>query len=113
MYISLRSRNASRDQAPGSKGKTDPAIAYLRTYKRQRQAIAAFAQAHGYRIVGEFYDASVSGADPIVTRPGFTALLTYSGRTSQHAKPGGARSEVATCAAQRHARPGATCLTKS
>jgi hypothetical protein len=28
-------------------------------------------------------------------------------------KPGGARSEVETCAAQRHARPGATCLTKS
>jgi hypothetical protein len=31
--------------------------------KRQRAAIAAFAKAHGYVIVEEFYDAAVSGAD--------------------------------------------------
>ena len=50
------------------------AIAYLRTSsatntgpdkdsdKRQRAAIAAFAKAHGYVIVGEFYDAAVRRA---------------------------------------------------
>jgi DNA invertase Pin-like site-specific DNA recombinase len=64
-----------------------PAIAYLRTSsaanagpdkdsdKRQRAAIAAFARAHGYELVAEFYDAAVSGADPIAERPGFKAML--------------------------------------
>ena len=64
-----------------------PAVAYLRTSsatnagpdkdsdKRQRAAIAAFAKAHGYVIVAEFYDAAVSGADPIADRPGFKDML--------------------------------------
>jgi DNA invertase Pin-like site-specific DNA recombinase len=43
--------------------------------KRQRRAIEAFAKSHGYSIVEEFYDAAVSGADPIEARPGFTALV--------------------------------------
>src|SRR3977135_777038 len=63
------------------------AISYLRTSsatnagpdkdsdKRQRAAIAAFAKAHGYVIVGEFYDQAVSGADAIAERPGFKAML--------------------------------------
>jgi DNA invertase Pin-like site-specific DNA recombinase len=63
------------------------AVAYLRTSsatnagpdrdsdKRQRAAIAAFAKAHGYTTVAEFYDAAVSGADPIAERPGFKAML--------------------------------------
>jgi DNA invertase Pin-like site-specific DNA recombinase len=63
------------------------AFAYLRTSsaanvgpdkdsdKRQRAAIAAFAKAHGYRIADEFYDAAISGADPIGERPGFEAML--------------------------------------
>jgi DNA invertase Pin-like site-specific DNA recombinase len=63
------------------------AVAYLRTSsstnsgpdkdsdKRQRAAITAFAKAHGYTIVDEFYDAAVSGADPISERPGFKAML--------------------------------------
>jgi DNA invertase Pin-like site-specific DNA recombinase len=29
----------------------------------------------GYDLVGEFYDAAVSGADPIDSRPGFAAML--------------------------------------
>ena len=53
------------------------AVAYLRTSsatnvgadkdsdKRQRTAIKAFARSKGFTIVGEFYDAAVSGADPI------------------------------------------------
>lgn len=54
-----------------------PAIAHLRTSsagnvgadkdsdKRQRQAIEGFARHAGYELVGEFYDAAGSGADPI------------------------------------------------
>jgi DNA invertase Pin-like site-specific DNA recombinase len=64
-----------------------PALAYLRTSssanvgadkhsdKRQRQAIETFAKHTGYELVEEFYDAAVSGADPIDVRPGFKALL--------------------------------------
>ena len=64
-----------------------PAIAYLRTSSaanvgadkdsdtRQRQAIAGFAKRAGFDLVGEFYDAAVSGKDPIEGRPGFKALL--------------------------------------
>jgi DNA invertase Pin-like site-specific DNA recombinase len=67
--------------------KRKSAFAYLRTSsatnsgpdkdsdKRQRAAIAAFAKSHGYEIVDEFYDAAVSGADPIGERPGFRAML--------------------------------------
>src|SRR5215813_3291765 len=40
--------------------------------ERQGQRQAA---AHGYRIVDEFYDAAVSGADPVAQRPGFKAML--------------------------------------
>jgi len=77
---------ARKDGAMGRK-KTIPAIAYLRTSsatnvgadkdsdRRQRQAIETFAKRAGYEIVAEFYDAAVSGADPIEARPGFLALL--------------------------------------
>jgi len=63
------------------------AVAYLRTSskanvgadkdsdKRQRAAIEAYAKGAGYEIVGEFYDAAVSGADPITDRPGFREML--------------------------------------
>jgi DNA invertase Pin-like site-specific DNA recombinase len=43
--------------------------------KRQRAAIEAFAKAAGYEIVAEFYDAAVSGADPVAERKGFAAML--------------------------------------
>jgi hypothetical protein len=64
-----------------------PAVAYLRTSsaanvgadkdsdKRQRAAIQGFARRAGYEIVAEYYDAAVSGADPIEGRGGFAALL--------------------------------------
>jgi DNA invertase Pin-like site-specific DNA recombinase len=70
-----------------SQRKLVEAIAYLRTSsaanvgsdkdsdKRQRAAIASFAKAHGYRLIDEFYDPAVSGADPIEMRPGFVAML--------------------------------------
>lgn len=73
----------------GAKPKRRPtqAIAYLRTSsaasvggdkdsdRRQREAIAAYAKRAGFELVAEYYDAAVSGADPIDTRPGFRALL--------------------------------------
>ena len=58
------------------------AFAYLRTSsatnvgadkdsdKRQRAAINAYAAANGIEIVGEYYDAAVSGTDAIESRPG-------------------------------------------
>ena len=63
------------------------AVAYFRTSSatnvgddkdsesRQRDAVTRFAKRNGYAIVDEFYDAAVSGADPITERPGFTAML--------------------------------------
>jgi hypothetical protein len=65
----------------GKQRKLVEAVAYLRTSsstnagpdkdsdKRQRAAITAFAKTHGYTVVDEFYDAAVSGADPIAERP--------------------------------------------
>jgi len=64
-----------------------PAVGYLRTSsatnvgadkdsdKRQRAAIEAFAKQAGFTIVGEYYDAAVSGADPVDQRPGFAEML--------------------------------------
>jgi DNA invertase Pin-like site-specific DNA recombinase len=69
---------------------TTKAVAYLRTSsatnvgadkdsaKRQMSAITAYAKAARYTIVlPPYYDAAVSGADPIDTRPGFRALLAF------------------------------------
>ena len=67
--------------------RTVPAFAYCRTssaanvgsdkdsLKRQRAAVEGFAKANRYELVGEHYDAAVSGADQIEERPGFLALL--------------------------------------
>jgi DNA invertase Pin-like site-specific DNA recombinase len=38
-------------------------------------AIAAFARRNGYEIVETYYDAIVSGADPVTNRKGFTEML--------------------------------------
>jgi DNA invertase Pin-like site-specific DNA recombinase len=63
------------------------AVAYLRTSsrtnvgadkdsdKRQRAAIEAYAKASGYEIVDTFYDAAVSGTDPVGARRGFAEML--------------------------------------
>jgi DNA invertase Pin-like site-specific DNA recombinase len=63
------------------------AVAYLRTSSatnvagdsshRQRDVITQYAKAVGLEVVQEFYDAAVSGADPIDTRDGFTDLLAW------------------------------------
>jgi len=65
------------------------AVAYYRTSsaanvgndkdskKRQQEAIEGFAKANGYDVIEGFYDAAVSGADPIEARPGFGEMLAY------------------------------------
>ena len=65
------------------------AIAYLRTSsatnvgtdkdsdKRQLAAIEAYAQANGIEIIASYYDAAVSGADPVTERPGFGQMLAH------------------------------------
>jgi DNA invertase Pin-like site-specific DNA recombinase len=69
------------------KAKITKATAYIRTSsaanvgsdkgsdKRQRAAIEGFAKRAGFALVAEFSDPGVSGADPIESRPGFSALL--------------------------------------
>jgi DNA invertase Pin-like site-specific DNA recombinase len=42
---------------------------------RQRQAIEAHAKRHGIEIVETFRDDAVSGADQVLDRPGFAAML--------------------------------------
>src|SRR5688572_1462032 len=63
------------------------AVAYLRTSsrgnvgadkdsdKRQLAAIHTFAKAASYEIVDTYYDAAVSGADALDSRPGFASML--------------------------------------
>ena len=65
------------------------AVAYYRTssatnvgqdkdsLKRQQDAVRAYAAAHQLEVVREFYDAAVSGADPVMDRAGFVEMLTY------------------------------------
>jgi len=47
------------------------------SYKRQREAVLEYAKANDILVVQEFYDAAVSGADPINERPGFSDMLSY------------------------------------
>lgn len=63
------------------------AVAYLRTSSaanvggdseaRQRAAVAEYANRASLTVAAEFYDAAVSGADPLDQRDGFTALLAW------------------------------------
>ena len=43
---------------------------------RQQETVERYAKAHGYQIVEDYYDAAVSGADPIQQREGFKRLLS-------------------------------------
>jgi DNA invertase Pin-like site-specific DNA recombinase len=75
-------------------GKKVEAVAYIRTSsaanvgadkdsdKRQRTAIEGFSKRAGFALVDEFTDAAVSGADPIETRPGFSACSIASRPTA-------------------------------
>lgn len=63
------------------------AVAYFRTSSatnvdgdsetRQRTAVEAYAARNGIDIAATFYDAAVSGADPVDARPGFIDLMAY------------------------------------
>ena len=80
---------AKRENGAGADRNSRTAVAYYRTssaanvgagkdtVRRQRDAVTAYAEAHGLEIVREFHDAAVSGADPIDRRPGFVELLAY------------------------------------
>ena len=69
--------------------KSAAAVAYYRTSSasnvgadkdsehRQRAAVSAYAKAARIAVVREFYDAAVSGADPVDRRPGFVELLEH------------------------------------
>src|SRR3954447_13501461 len=77
----------NRAKAAANSGRT--AVAYYRTSSaanvgadkdslaRQREAVTAYAKAHGLTIVREFNDPAISGGDPIDQRPGFVELLAY------------------------------------
>jgi DNA invertase Pin-like site-specific DNA recombinase len=78
--------SAEKPEAMTAKrGETAKAIAYLRTSsatnvegdsaERQRLTIRAYAARAGLEVVAEYYDAAVSGADPLEARPGFAAML--------------------------------------
>ena len=70
-------------------GKKQQAVAYFRTSsainvgadkdseRRQREAVTVYAKTAGIEVVAEFYDAAISGADPIDARPGFVQLLDH------------------------------------
>jgi len=80
---------AKRGNGAGADRNSRTAVAYFRTssaanvgagkdtVRRQRDAVNAYAAAHGLTIVREFHDAAVSGADPIDRRPGFVELLAH------------------------------------
>lgn len=65
------------------------AVAYYRTssatnvgadrdsLRRQQEAVRSCAAARGLEIVHEYYDAAVSGADPVDSRQGFAEMLAY------------------------------------
>lgn len=67
--------------------KNKRALAYYRTssaanvgtdkdsLERQQEAVQRYARQNGYTIVDAYYDAAVSGADPIQQRNGFSKLL--------------------------------------
>src|ERR1700722_16270131 len=79
--------NTVHNGAKAMSHKRKPTVGYIRTSsaanvgedkdsdRRQRLAIEGFAKRAGYDVVDWFADAAVSGADPIDSRPGFSAAL--------------------------------------
>jgi hypothetical protein len=98
-------------------GQKTPAIMYLRTSsatnvgdkdseRRQRTAVEGFARANGYEIEKEFYDAAVSGADPVTERPGFLAMLQ---RIAGNGHPLLSRAPTASLVISLSSSPAMTC----
>ena len=78
-------------RVPGSENKAARAraVGYLRTSSaanvgaekdsayRQDAAVTGYAALSGVEVVACFYDAAVSGADSVASRPGFAAMLAF------------------------------------
>jgi DNA invertase Pin-like site-specific DNA recombinase len=89
MLTALEARLRLGHMKTDTKSTAPTAVAYYRTssatnvgadkdsMKRQQDAVSAYASAHRIEIVREFYDAAVSGADPVMERPGFAEMLSY------------------------------------
>ena len=104
-------------KAARNSGRT--AVAYFRTssaanvgadkdtVQRQRDAVTAYAEAHGLEIVREFHDAAVSGADPIDRRPGSSSCSPTCTATAP--APSWSRTRAASRATSRSSSPGTTC----
>lgn len=83
LYCFLKISLQKLGQGHGNKGEDScdclPAKANVGADKdsdrRQREAIATFARRTDYELIAEFYDAAVSGADAVDSRPGFAAML--------------------------------------
>ena len=56
---------------------TNPKDADSDSLPRQKDACEAYANANGLEIVKLFYDAGISGTDPIFERPAFVAMVEY------------------------------------
>jgi Resolvase, N terminal domain len=99
------------------------AVAYLRTSsaanvgpdndsdKRQRTAIEAFAKRAGFTIVGEYYDAAVSGADPVDQRAGFAEMLHISRRMAR--RPSSSSRQIGSRVTSRSSSQVTTCSSLS
>jgi DNA invertase Pin-like site-specific DNA recombinase len=74
-YLRTSSKtNVSKDE--GGDDKDPVTIDGKDSDKRQRAAIAKYAKAAGYEIIGEYYDKAVKGSDPVTNRPEFARMLT-------------------------------------
>ena len=74
-YRTSSSTNVSSKDKDGDKPKKKGLSEDKDSRARQEAAVRDYASANDIEIVGEFYDAAVSGADMITVRPGFEALL--------------------------------------
>ena len=71
LLFGARRGRGSRRPCPGDEG----CGLLFRTSRSRERASSHEAKAAGFEIVQTFYDAAVSGADPVDDRPGFTEML--------------------------------------
>jgi DNA invertase Pin-like site-specific DNA recombinase len=74
-YRTSSATNVSAKDKDGDKPKKKGLSEDKDSRVRQELAVRAYADTNDIEIVGEFYDAAVSGADMIHTRPGFENML--------------------------------------
>ena len=66
---------AGADRSAAARTSILPAVPRSEHLDHSLGQVGAYAKRAGYELVAEYYDAAVSGADPIQDRPGFAALL--------------------------------------